>query len=183
MKTKDIGNHVNNLIKEKKKDKDNPVKFTAKPKQKKEIETLPQTEDDIIFKDIQKHPEKYIEVNMIRKDRLVDTFYIFSNKDKFIWGKKDYDVDPEFVYLIPTTKGYFIPSAFYREGSKKPRSFKNENKGIPCNALSLIYDLRLYVPLVNTENKNLNFFLIIISLAILVLYGITTYFNFGGTLG
>ena len=71
MKTKDIGNHVNNLIKEKKKDKDNPVKFTAKPKQKKEIETLPQTEDDIIFKDIQKHPEKYIEVNMIRKDRLV----------------------------------------------------------------------------------------------------------------
>lgn len=143
-------------------------------------------DEKITMNHIKASPEKYIEINMIRKDRLVDNFFIFADKDSFIYEKDKkkviYKVDPEYVYLIPTTKGYFLPSAFYKQGKLKPRKFTYNNKGIPCNAFTLLYDLRLYKLIVQPEVKNLNFILIVFSLIILIMYGITTYFHLGGSL-
>lgn len=138
--------------------------------------------DEINIDDIKKNPEKYIEINMIGENRMVTNFFIYSHKNTFKHKNKTYKINPKYTYLIPTSKGYFIPSAFYKEGQQKPRKFNNKNKGIPCNALTLLWDIRLYKLLVKPEDKQLNFILIILSILILIFSGITAYFYFGGQL-
>ena len=126
-------------------------------------------------KKIKKNPERYIEINMIKKSRLVDTFFIFADKKTFMYRKKKYHIIEDVVYLLPK-RGYFIPTCFYREGYEKPVGFRQTNKGITGKALSLLYRHQLYETLLRTEDKSMNIFIIIFNLATLIIFGVALYF-------
>jgi len=133
----------------------------------------PDAETDV--KKIKKNPERYIEINMIKKSRLVDTFFIFADKKTFMYRKKKYHIIEDVVYLLPK-RGYFIPTCFYREGYEKPVGFRQTNKGITGKALSLLYRHQLYETLLRTEDKSMNIFIIIFNLATLIIFGVALYF-------
>ena len=132
----------------------------------------PDAERDM--KKIKKSPEKYIENNMIKKSRLVDTFFIFADKKTFDYKDKSYNIIEEVVYLLPK-RGYFIPTCYYREGFDKPVGFRQTNKGITGKALSLLYRHQLYETLLRTEDKSMNIFIILFNLATLIIFGVALY--------
>ena len=131
--------------------------------------------------DISNYPEKYLEINIIKKDnfRMVETIYEFIEEKKFTYDSNDYVIDSKCIFIIPNGKS-FLQTSYYIEGVKKPLDFANKNEGIPCNALSLLWNYRLYKALMQLEEKNINFILIILLLASMVLYGVGLYLTYGG---
>lgn len=135
--------------------------------------------------EVKKNPEYYIEINMVTKSRVVDTFYIPTERKKFHYKSKEYRVDEEAIYLLPTRLGLFMPTCHYKEGVYTPRGFRQTNKGITGKALSLLYMEQLYTSLLYSEDMKYNFFIVILSIAILIAYGVGCYFLFvhnGGAL-
>jgi hypothetical protein len=139
--------------------------------------TLHCAEAETDLKKIMKNPERYIEINIIKKSRVVDTFFIFADKKTFHYKDKRYEIIEEVVYLLPR-RGYFVPTCFYREGTAKPVGFRQTNKGITGKALSLLYRHRLYETLLRTEDKNMNIFIIIFNILTLIIFGVAMYFLF-----
>jgi hypothetical protein len=133
-------------------------------------------EDDLTL--VKKEPEQYIEINIIEISRVVDAFYIPANRKTFHYKKKEYKVNEEAVYLLPTKSGAFMPTCYYRENNLNPTGFKNTNKGITGKAMSLLYMEQLYTSLLYSEDQKYNLFIVILSIAILIAYGIGMYFTF-----
>lgn len=131
--------------------------------------------------DITDFPEKYLEINIIKKDkfRMVETIYEFIDSKGFKYDGKDYDIDSKCIFIIPSNKS-FLQTSYYIEGNPLPLDFSNRNMGIPCNALSLLWKYKLYKHLMELEEKNINFILIIILLASIVMYGVGLYFHYNG---
>ena len=129
---------------------------------------------EVDVKKVQKNPELYIEINMVRKSRLVDTFFIFAEKKKFLYKTKEYNVEEDGIYLLPKKRGkFFMPTSFYREGRPSPVSFRQTNKGITGKALSLLYSENLYSNLLfDVDEQKYNFFIVILLIALLVCWGI-----------
>lgn len=130
------------------------------------------------LKDVKKNPEQYIEINMVTKSRVVDTFYVRSDRKKFYYKDHDYNVDEEAIYLLPTKLGLFMPTSHYKEGVYQPRGFRQTNKGITGKALSLLYMEQLYTSLLYSEDLKYNLFIVILSIASLICYGVGCYFLF-----
>lgn len=131
------------------------------------------------------HPEKYIEINILKDNRMFETFHIYADETTFKHKKYTYDIDSDFIYLFPKAKG-FIPTIFYKNKNKTPISLKNFNKGIPSRALTLLWNVRLYTPLVLLEDKKLNWFIIIavlIQCAVLTAGLYLTYVHTGPIIG
>jgi hypothetical protein len=127
---------------------------------------------------VKKEPELYIEINVIKVSRVVDAFYIPTIRKTFHYKKKEYKVAEEAIYLLPTKGGAFMPTCYYREGNVNPTGFKNMNKGITGKALSLLYMEQLYTSLLYAEDIKYNLFIVILSIAILIAYGIGMYMTF-----
>lgn len=130
--------------------------------------------------DVRKNPEMYIETNMVKKSRVVDTFYIKAECKKFFYKKLGYSVKEDAIYLLPTRLGPFMPTIYFKEGDTNPKGFKQMNKGITGKALSLLYMEQLYTSLLYSEDVKYNFFIVILSIAILIAFGIGNYFLFFG---
>lgn len=164
------------------------IKVTKNPKAKAESKTQPnlvtkvstKNEDtkvstkSVDMKTIKENPENYMQVNIIKKNKMIETFYKYINKKTFTYWSKDYDIDSKGIILLPR-KGYFIPAIFFREGHKNPVIFDNKNKGIPSRAMTLLYDLRLYRALIKLEEKNINIILIILNIVTLILLSVVIY--------
>ena len=172
-----------------KKKKDRKIKLEIpKPKEEYSLDVIEEQleafdttthckEAETDLKKIKKNPEQYLEINMVKKSRVVDTFYLKAEKKHFNYKDKKYQIDEDVVYLLPM-KGYFVPTCYYKEGTNKPVGFKQKNKGITGKALTLLYKTRLYETLLRVEDNNLNVFIVILTLVLLILYGIGMYFLF-----
>ena len=132
------------------------------------------------LKDIEKHPENYIEINFIKTVRLVDNFYIPSNLKKFHYKSIEYEIIEDRIYILPTKKDYFIPTCFFKEGMSNPVDFKNKNNGISGKALSLLYDVKLYMDLFSGEEGKYILFVVILTIISISCYLIGLYFILGG---
>jgi hypothetical protein len=130
------------------------------------------------LREVKKNPEYYIEINMVTKNRVVDTFFIPAEKKKIHYKTKEYVINEEAIYLLPTKLGLFMPTCYYKEGTYEPRGFKQMNKGITGKALSLLYMEQLYTSLLYSDDVKYNFFIVILSIAILICYGVGCYFLF-----
>jgi hypothetical protein len=141
----------------------------------------PEADNDL--KQIKMHPEDYLEINIVKKSRVVDIFAIPIDKKTFHYKDKEYKIIEDGIYLLPTKSGLLMPSSFYREGYYEPTSFKNTNKGITGKALSLLYMEQLYTSLLYAEDNKYNLFIVILLLACLIGFGIGCYliFTFTGT--
>lgn len=148
-----------------------------KKKDKKDKKDKTEKEDI----DITNYPEKYLEINIIKKDkfRMIETIYEFIDKKKFKHDGNDYIIDSKCIFIIPTSKS-FLQTSYYIEGNENPLDFSNKNIGIPCNALSLLWKYKLYKTLMELDEKNLNWILIILLIASMVMYGVGLYFNYNG---
>jgi len=131
------------------------------------------------LKDINKHPEMYIEINMVKKIRIVDNFFIKADTKTFEYKEKKYTINEERIYLLPTKSGYVMPTAFYFEGKDEPTSFKQLNTGITGKALSLLYDENLYIDLFSVDVSKYNFIIVILLIIGLCAYagGMYVYFS------
>ena len=125
------------------------------------------------------HPEYFMEINMVSKNRTVDAFYIPAHLSAFKYKKKTYKVDEDNIYLLPTKNNIVMPTSYYREDETKPKGFKQLNKGITGKALSLLYMQQLYTSLLYAEENKYNFFIVILSIASLIAYGVGLYLLFG----
>lgn len=132
------------------------------------------------LKDIDKHPERYIEINFIKRARMVDSFYISSGLQSFHYNNVVYEIGEDTVYILPTKKEYFMPTCFYKEGNSKPVDFKNLNKGITGKALSLLYDKNLYTDLFSGEISKYNIFIVILLICSVGCFLVGLYFVIGG---
>lgn len=140
----------------------------------------------ITFDMIASHPEKYIEIHILKKHRMVEVFHIYATDDKFKYGEgkeeMTYNVKADCIYLFPKKKGLIMPSSFYYYNNANPISFKNENKGIPANALTLLWNPRLFAPLVQPDDSIINLILIGLIIGQMIFLAISDYFLLGGTL-
>lgn len=128
--------------------------------------------------EVKKNPEYFIEINMVTNSRVVDTFYIPAESRKFHYKTKEYKIDEETIYLLPTKLGLFMPTCHYKEGSYQPQGFRQTNKGITGKALSLLYMEQLYTSLLYSEDIKYNLFIVILSIASLIAYALGMYFLF-----
>lgn len=133
------------------------------------------------LKDISRNPENYIEINFIKNIRLVDSFYIPSNIKNFNYKNIEYIINEENVYILPTKKGYFMPTCFYKEGNNLPIDFKQKNQGITGKALSLLYDPLLFMDLFSGEEGKYNLFVVILLIGSITSFLVGLYFVLGGT--
>jgi len=129
-----------------------------------------------------------MEVNIIRHDRTVDNFYIPANSNKFNYDNKEYIIESESILIVPLKSGLIMPSCFFiqqKETTKKdknknkfklPLKFLNLNKGITGKAMSLLYKEKLYLQLFYPEVGKYNFFVVILSIATLIVFAIGMYF-------
>lgn len=131
---------------------------------------------------INKNPENYIEINFIKDIRIVDSFYIHSNIKTFHYDSYKYSIIEERIYILPTKKGFFIPTCFFRERVESPVDYIQKNMGISGKALSLLYDVKLYVDLFSGEEGKYNLFIVLLLIASMSCYIIGLYFNLGGTI-
>lgn len=147
-------------------------------KKQEKTETKNETNETI---DITDYPEKYLEINIIKKDkfRMVETIYEFIDNKEFEYDGKKYNIDSKCIFIIPSSKS-FLQTSYYVEGNPSPLDFSNKNSGIPCNALSLLWKYKLYKTLMELEEKNINFILIVLLLASMVMYGVGLYFHYNG---
>lgn len=140
----------------------------------------PQSVKENNLKEVKRHPEQYIEINIIKKIRVVDTFYIDATNKVFQYKERNHEIVEENIYLLPTKSGFFIPTIFYYEDNIKPTSFKQLNEGITSKALSLLYDEDLYIDLFSGDESKYNLFVVIFSIITLASFGIGCYFLFTG---
>lgn len=127
--------------------------------------------EDLTMEDIQENPENFLEINIIRDTKIIETTYIYAKEKKFKYKDNEYNVNHDRNLHNP--KGnYVIPTAFYKEGEPDPISFKNLNRGIPSKVLTLLYDTRLYRILIQPETGNLNWVLIIVTIIQIAMMGI-----------
>jgi hypothetical protein len=138
----------------------------------------PESVPEEALKEVRRIPELYIEINVIKQSRVVDGFYIRGELKSFHYKKKEYRVKEDAIYLLPQKSGMFIPTCFYRENDTNPRGFKQMNKGITGKAMSLLYMEQLYTSLLYSEDTKYNFFIVILSIGILIAYGIGVYLTF-----
>lgn len=136
----------------------------------------PEAVEDL--KMLQQYPENYLEVNIVRKSRVVDNFYIPVDKKQFHYKNVVYPVKENGIYLMPTKSGLLMPTSFYRENHKEPAIFKNTNKGITGRALTLLYKEGLYRQILFAEEPKYNLFIVILLIATLVAFAIGCYFVF-----
>jgi len=129
---------------------------------------------------IHKNPENYIEINMIKKIRMVDNFYIPGNLKNFTYNKIKYDIIEENIYILPTKKGFFMPTSFYYEGNKQPVDFINLNQGITGKGLSLCYEKKSYEDVFSGEEVKYNLFVVVFLIIGISAYAIGSYFLFTG---
>jgi len=132
--------------------------------------------DDLYL--VGKKPDNYIEINFIKKSRVVDAFYISIDCTKFIYQKKKYLIRDDNIYLLSTKMGSFMPTCYYSENKEEPAIFKQTNKGVTGKALSLLYMEQLYTTLLYSEEVKYNFFIVILSIITLIAYGVGCYFVF-----
>lgn len=130
------------------------------------------------LKMLQQYPENYLEVNIVRKSRVVDNFYIPVDKKQFHYKNVVYPVKENGIYLMPTKSGLLMPTSFYRENHKEPAIFKNTNKGITGRALTLLYKEGLYRQILFAEEPKYNLFIVILLIATLVAFAVGCYFVF-----
>jgi len=135
-------------------------------------------EDDL--KEVTTNPQNYIEINIIKKIRIVDTFYIPSNIKKFKYRKIVYKIIEEEIYLLPTKRGFFMPTSYYYENFIEPVSFKQTNIGITGKALSLLYDENLYKDLFSGDEAKYNIFIVIFLIISISSYIVGLYYVLGG---
>jgi hypothetical protein len=129
-------------------------------------------------KKIKHSPENHLEINIVKRSRVVDTFAIPIDKKVFHYKDKQYKIVEEGIYLLPTKGGLLMPSSFYREGKADPVGFRNTNKGITGKALSLLYMEQLYTSLLYAEDNKYNLFIVILLIACLIAFGVACYFVF-----
>jgi len=148
-----------------------------------ESNNLETNSNGVDYQKVKEHPEKYLEINMINKNRVVETFYIYAEESSFTHGTKDktqYKIEQKAIYQFPK-KNTLIPTAFYKEGNDTPIMFQDENKGITCRALSLLYDISLYRVWMKPELKNYNIILIILIMINLIFNAVMVYSSsYGG---
>jgi len=132
---------------------------------------------EVDMKKVGEHPERYIEINIVKKSRVVDSFFIYADKPKFKYKNKTFNIREDGIYLLPR-KGFFIPTSFYYETQSEPIGFKQTNKGITGKAMTLLYKHGLYETLLSGDDPQLNKILIFMILIQLVLWGITMYVLF-----
>lgn len=127
---------------------------------------------------VKKNPENFIVINMINISRMVDNFYIPCETSSFEYRKKTYNIDEKRLYLLPSKSGFFMLTSFYKEGNADAKNFKKSNKGITSKALTLLYNERLYMYILSSDEKKYNLFIAVFSIAILICYGVGAYFVF-----
>lgn len=132
------------------------------------------------LKQVAKNPRNYIEINIIKKIRVVDSFYIPSNLKEFKYKNEPYNIDEGKIYLLPTKSDYLMPTSFYYEGDilHNPIDFKNLNQGITGKELSLLYDEELFKGLFPFNETKYNLFIVILSIFSLGSYWIGIYMLF-----
>ena len=128
---------------------------------------------------VKRSPENYIEINMIRKIRIVDNFFIPSSIKTFHYKQKTYKIDEERIYFLPTKTDFIMPTAFYYEYDDLPTDFKQTNIGITGKALSLLYDENLYRDLFSEDEAKYNFVIVILLIIQLIAYAGGLYLHYG----
>lgn len=141
----------------------------------------PESIDEKELKKVGKNPENYIEINIIKKIRIVDSFYISSKLKKFNYKKIEYSIVEENIYILPTKQNFFMPTSFFYEGVKDPVSFKQTNEGITGKALSLLYNSKLYRDLFSEDFNEYNMFIVIFLIISIAGYFIGLYHLLGGS--
>jgi len=133
------------------------------------------------LKEVVKNPRNYIEINIIKKIRVVDSFYIPSNLKNFQYKNQDYEIDEGSIYLLPTRTGFLMPTSFYYEGDiiHKPVDFKQTNEGITGKELSLLYDEELFKGLFPFNETRYNLFIVILLIFTLASFWVGVYMLFG----
>lgn len=134
------------------------------------------TEDQMDL--VRKNPENYLEINIVKETRVIDSFFIPGNLKSFTYKNKSYDIVEDSAYLLPGKAGVLMPTSYYHEKHTAPTSFKQKNKGITGKALSLLYMEPLYTNLLYSEDFKYNFFIVILCIVTLICYGIGCYFVF-----
>ena len=164
------------------KEEDEPILDTIQEQIESPMTTIhsPESVKEGELKLINKNPENYIEINFIKKIRIVDSFYIHSNIKRFNYGKVVYNIVEENIYILPTKKGYFIPTCFYKEDKPDPIDYINKNEGITGKALSLLYDVKLYIDLFAGEEGKYNLFVVVMLIISISSFIIGLYFVLGG---
>lgn len=169
-------------IKEEKKNiqKDNNIIETIQEQVEMPFTTVysPESVKDKELKNVYKNPQDYIEINILKKIRLVDTFYISSKLRCFHYKNKVYDIDEEQIYLFSSKSGFFMPTCFYYENNNLPISFKQTNIGITSKALSLLYDENLYNDLFSGDENKYNLFIVIFLIISVGAYLVGLYYLF-----
>ena len=140
----------------------------------------PQSLNEKQLSDVKKYPEKYIEINLINKNRMVDNFYIKITHNTFKYKTKKYKIDEKKIYLLPTKSGFFMLTSFYKEGDNNPKSFKKTNKGITSKALSLLYNENLYLDMFSPDETKYNFIIAIVSIINACLFTAGLYVQYKG---
>jgi hypothetical protein len=167
-------------------------KKTVKPVEKilEIVQEQIEAEDTTVFcpeslkekelRDLHKNPEFYLEVNIVKTIRIVDTFYIKNNIKVFHYKKMVYNIVEEHVYLLPSKKGFFMPTCFYYENNIEPVSFKQTNKGITGKAFSLLYDENLYSDMFSVDENKYNLVIVILLSISIGSYLLGLYYLFKG---
>jgi len=132
-------------------------------KEKKNDPLITKKIGDITLEDLRENPEKFIEINLIKENEIIETHYVFVEKKKFKLNGFEYEITYEKTLHSPRGN-YIIPTLYFLEKKKEPLDFKNKNIGIPSKVLSLLFDSRLYRMLVHPEEGNLNWVLIIVTI-------------------
>ena len=135
------------------------------------------------IKDVRNNPQNYIEINIIKRIRIVDTFFIKSNIRQFHYKNRPYDIDEEKIYLLPTKSGFFMPTSFYYENNFFSISFKQTNKGITGKAMSLLYDPNLYIDLFSGNEAKYNLFIVMLLIISVSGYFVGLYFLLKDVIG
>lgn len=130
--------------------------------------------EDITLEDIKLHPEKFIEINIVNRNEIIESQYVFAEHETFKINDKTYRINHKKKLHKPKGE-YIIPALFYIEGYENPIDFKNKNIGIPAKILSLLFDSRLYRMLIHPEDYSLNWVLIIIYIIIICLISVVIY--------
>ena len=130
--------------------------------------------DEITMKMIAENPEKFIEINIVNQNNIIETTYIYADKLKFKYDNNEYTVNHDKTLHNPRGN-YVIPTLYYEYGKSEPIDFENKNRGIPSKVLTLLYDTRLYKILIQPDTGNLNWVLIIVGIIQIILMGIVVW--------
>jgi hypothetical protein len=131
---------------------------------------------------VKNNPEKYIEINMIEKSEVVDSFYLPVNTKDFEYGEKGFEhkfeLKEDCLLLLPIKDNQIMLCAIFNYNETYPISFKQTNKGITANAFTILYNPKLYQPLLYSEDYKYNFWIVIMLIISTICYSIGLYFMF-----